>query len=132
MSGRAFFSLQRWWSVVRKEFLQLRRDRITFAMIVGIPIMQLTLFGYAINSDPKHLLTGVLIEDHSEFTRTFIAGMKASDYFDVVEELPDEAAARTALARGKLQFVLTVPPDFTRRLLRGERPALLLLSLIHI
>jgi ABC-2 type transport system permease protein len=126
MSGRAFFSLQRWWSVVRKEFLQLRRDRITFAMIVGIPIIQLTLFGYAINSDPKHLLTGVLIEDHSEFTRTFIAGMKASDYFDVVEELPDEAAARNALARGKLQFVVTVPPDFTRRLLRGERPALLL------
>ncbi|HUO18416.1 MAG TPA: ABC transporter permease [Steroidobacteraceae bacterium] len=126
MSGRDLFSLERWWSVVRKEFLQLRRDRITFAMIVGIPIMQLTLFGYAINSDPKHLLTGVLVEDHSEFTRTFVAGMKASNYFDIVEELPDEAAARAALARGKLQFVLTVPPDFTRRLLRGERPALLL------
>ena len=120
------FSIPRWWSVVRKEFLQLRRDRITFAMIVGIPIMQLTLFGYAINSDPKHLLTGLLVQDHSEFTRTFIAGMKASSYFDVVEELPSEQAARAALARGKLQFVLTIPPDFTRRLLRGERPALLL------
>jgi ABC-2 type transport system permease protein len=126
VSGHNLFSVHRWWSVVRKEFLQLRRDRITFAMIIGIPIMQLTLFGYAINSDPKHLLTGVLVQDHSEFTRTFVAGMKASNYFDVVEELPDEAAARAALARGKLQFVLTVPPDFTRRLLRGERPALLL------
>jgi ABC-2 type transport system permease protein len=126
MSGQQFFSAARWWSVVRKEFLQLRRDRITFAMIVGIPIMQLTLFGYAINSDPKHLLTGLLVQDHSEFTRTFVQGMKASQYFDLVGELPDEEAARRALARGSVQFVLTIPPDFTRRLLRGERPALLL------
>jgi ABC-2 type transport system permease protein len=126
MSHSDFFSWQRWWSVVRKEFLQLRRDRITFAMIVGIPIMQLTLFGYAINSDPKHLLTGLLVQDHSEFTRTFIAGMKASSYFDLARELPNEEAGRAALARGELQFVLTIPPDFTRRLLRGERPALLL------
>jgi ABC-2 type transport system permease protein len=121
-----FFSARRWWSVVRKEFLQLRRDRITFAMIVGIPIMQLTLFGYAINSDPKHLLTGLLVQDHSEFTRTFVAGMTASSYFDMVQELSNEEAARAQLARGKLQFVLTIPPDFTRRLLRGERPPLLL------
>jgi ABC-2 type transport system permease protein len=126
MKRQDFFSVQRWWSVVRKEFLQLRRDRITFAMIVGIPIMQLTLFGYAINSDPKHLLTGLLVQDHSEFTRTFVEGMTASNYFDLVQELPSEQAARTALARGKLQFVLTIPPDFTRRLLRGERPPLLL------
>jgi ABC-2 type transport system permease protein len=126
MSGSELFSARRWWSVVRKEFLQLRRDRITFAMIVAIPIVQLSLFGYAINSDPKHLLTGLLDEDHSEFTRTFVAGMTASNYFDIVEQLPSEAAARAALARGKLQFVLTIPPDFTRRLLRGERPALLL------
>jgi len=126
VSRSDFFSVRRWWSVVRKEFLQLRRDRITFAMIVAIPIMQLTLFGYAINSDPKHLLTGLLVQDHSEFTRTFVEGMTASNYFDLVEELPSEAAARTALARGKLQFVLTIPPDFTRRLLRGERPPLLL------
>ncbi|HEY2676944.1 MAG TPA: ABC transporter permease [Steroidobacteraceae bacterium] len=126
MSRGQIFSASRWWSVVLKEFLQLRRDRITFAMIVGIPIVQLTLFGYAINSDPKHLLTGLLLQDHSEFTRTFVAGMQASNYFDIVEELPSEEAARSALARGNLQFVLTVPPDFTRRLLRGERPPLLL------
>jgi ABC-2 type transport system permease protein len=126
MSQGQFFSAARWWSVVLKEFLQLRRDRITFAMIVGIPIVQLTLFGFAINSDPKHLLTGLLLQDHSEFTRTFVAGMRASNYFDIVEELPSEEAARSALARGNLQFVLSVPPDFTRRLLRGERPPLLL------
>jgi ABC-2 type transport system permease protein len=121
-----FFSARRWWSVVRKEFLQLRRDRITFAMIVGIPIIQLTLFGYAINSDPKHLLTGLLVQDYSEFTRTFVKGMSASNYFDLVQEFPSEEAARAALARGQVQFVLTIPPDFTRRLLRNERPALLL------
>ncbi len=126
MKQHDFFSGARWWSVVGKEFLQLRRDRITFAMIVMIPIVQLTLFGYAINSDPKHLLTGLLVQDHSEFTRTFIESMKASDYFDVVGELPDEETARRQLARGKLQFVLSIPTDFTRRLLRGERPSLLL------
>ena len=126
MKGQRVFSAGRWWSIVHKEFLQLRRDRVTFAMIVGIPIMQLALFGYAINSDPKHLPTGLLVQDHSEFTRTFIAGMTASNYFDIVQQLPDEEAGRTALARGQLQFVLTIPPDFTRRLLRRERPALLL------
>jgi ABC-2 type transport system permease protein len=126
VKGAALFSTARWWSVVRKEFLQLRRDRITFAMIVALPIVQLTLFGYAINSDPKHLLTGLLVQDESEFTRTFIAGMKASTYFDVIGTFKDEEAARAALARGKVQFVLTIPPDFTRRLLRGERPALLI------
>jgi ABC-2 type transport system permease protein len=121
-----WFSFQRWWAMVGKEFLQLRRDRVTFAMIVGIPILQLTLFGYAINSDPKHMPTAVLAYDHSEFTRSFVAAMATSDYFRFIGELPDEEAARRALAVGTAQFVLTIPPDFTRSLLRGERPALLL------
>jgi ABC-2 type transport system permease protein len=126
MQRQDFFSTRRWWSVVRKEFLQLRRDRITFAMIIGIPIIQLTLFGFAINSDPKHLRTGLLVHDHSEFTRTFVQSMAASNYFDFVPDMPSEEAARSALARGKVQFVLTIPPDFTRRLLRGEHPPLLI------
>jgi ABC-2 type transport system permease protein len=126
MKGSSWFSAARWWSVVRKEFLQLRRDRITFAMIVMIPIIQLTLFGFAINSDPKHLRTALLVQDDSEFTRTFIAGMQASQYFDIVGRLTTEEAGRAALARGQVQFVLSIPPDFTRRLLRGERPAVLL------
>jgi ABC-2 type transport system permease protein len=121
-----WFSGARWWSVVLKEFLQLRRDRITFAMIVLIPIVELTLFGFAINTDPKHWPTALLVQDHSEFTRTFIESMKDTDYFDVGRELPNEEAARAALARGQVQFVLNIPPDFTRRLLRGERPPLLL------
>jgi ABC-2 type transport system permease protein len=126
MNLSKWFSFNRWWSIVQKEFLQLRRDRITFAMIVMIPIIQLGLFGFAINSDPKHLTTALLMNDHSEFTRTVVQGMKASDYFDVIGEMPDEQTARNALARGQVQFVLNIPTDFSRRLLRGERPAMLL------
>ncbi len=103
-ASRVGFSWHRWWAMVKKEFLQLRRDRITFAMIIGIPIVQLTLFGYAINTDPKHLPTGVIAADHSEFTRSFIAALTTSDYFRIVGELPDEEAGRTALAEGKPQL----------------------------
>jgi ABC-2 type transport system permease protein len=120
------FSFSRWWAIVCKEFLQLKRDRVTFAMIVGIPIVQLVLFGYAINNDPKHLPAAVVSSDESEFTRSYIAAMKTTGYFDIVEELPNEEAGRRALARGDVQFVLNIPADFTRRLLRGERPAMLL------
>ncbi len=120
------FSTSRWWAVVLKEFLQLRRDRITFAMIVGIPIVQLMLFGYAINTEPKHLPTAVVIAEHSEFTRSFLAAMKNTGYFDFVAELDSEPAAHAALARGELKFVVNFPADFTRRLLRGERPAVLI------
>lgn len=122
---RDAFSVARWWSIVLKEFLQLRRDRVTFAMIVGVPIIQLTLFGFAINTDPKHLPTAVIVADSSPFARSFIAAMRHSAYFDIVATLPDEAAGRHALARGDVQFVLSVPADFSKRLLRGERPSLL-------
>jgi ABC-2 type transport system permease protein len=120
------WSFARFWAVVLKEFLQLRRERITFAMILGIPIAQLLLFGYAINTDPKNLPTAIIAGDRSEFTRSYIAAMKTAGYFDIVGELPDEAAGRAALARGEVQFVLNIPVDFTRELLRGERPALLI------
>ena len=119
------FSFGRWWAIVLKEFLQLKRDRITFGMIVGVPIAQLLLFGYAINSDPKHLPTAVVSADQSEFTRSFLAAMKNTDYFTFRDELRDEEAARAALARGEVQFVVNFPADFTRRLVRGERPAVL-------
>ncbi len=119
------FSFVRWWSIVRKEFLQLRRDRVTFAMIVGIPILQMALFGYAINTDPKHLDTAIINADNTDITRSFIWAMKNSEYFKFVGELPNEAAGREALARGKVLFVVNIPPGFTRQLLRRERPALL-------
>ena len=121
----AAFSFARWWSIVRKEFLQLRRDRITFAMMIGVPILQMILFGYAINSDPKHLPTAVISADDSEFTRSFIAAMRNSSYFEIVSTLPDEESARRALAQGKVQFVLVIPAGFTRDLIKSARPSLL-------
>ncbi|CAB3731872.1 ABC transporter permease [Paraburkholderia rhynchosiae] len=125
MTTGTVFSLTRWWSVVLKEFLQLRRDRVTFAMIVGVPIVQLALFGFAINTDPKHLPTAIIVHDQSEFSRSFIAAMTNSAYFNIVETLPDEEAGHRALAQGRVQFVLNIPVDFSRKLLRGEHPSLL-------
>ena len=119
------FSCARWWAMVLKEFLQLRRDRISFAMIVGIPFAQLILFGFAINTDPKHMPAAVRDADRSEFTRSFVSAMEQSGYFEIAENLPDEAAGRRALARGEVLFLVNIPADFTRDLLRGERPALL-------
>jgi ABC-2 type transport system permease protein len=125
MSRENRFSVSRWWSVVLKEFLQLRRDRLTFGMIVGIPIVQMALFGYAINSDPRHLDTAIINADNTDITRSFLWGMKNSDYFKFVGELPNEAAGREALAQGRVLFVVNIPAGFTRQLLRHERPALL-------
>jgi ABC-2 type transport system permease protein len=121
----AWFSWSRWLGIVAKEFIQLKRDRLTFGMIVGIPVIQLTLFGYAINSDPKHLPTALLIAEQSEFSRSILASMRNSDYFEFVGEAADDADARRMLATGRAQFVVTIPADFSRRLVRGERPALL-------
>jgi ABC-2 type transport system permease protein len=120
------WSFSRFWGIVLKEFLQLKRERITFAMILGIPIVQLLLFGYAINTDPKHMPTAIIAADSSEFTRSYIAALRTTDYFEIVDELSSEEAGRAALARGEVQFILNIPADFTRSLLRGERPALLL------
>jgi ABC-2 type transport system permease protein len=119
------FSFQRFWAVVAKEFIQMRRDRMTFGMMVGIPLLQLTLFGFAINSDPKHLPTAIITADHSTFSRTLVSAMRHSEYFDFVGEAAGETEADVMLNEGNVQFVVTIPEDFSRRLLRGERPTLL-------
>lgn len=119
------FSWTRWWAIVLKEIIQLKRDRITFGMIFGIPLMQLILFGFAINTDPKHLPTAILSDDDSAVTRSLISAMANSEYFAITTRYtPAEALA--ALRRGEVQFVLTITNDFTAKLLRGERPAILL------
>jgi ABC-2 type transport system permease protein len=123
---RDYFSISRWLGIVGKEFIQLKRDRLTFGMIVGIPIIQLVLFGFAINSDPKHLPTAALIADRSEFSRSIIAGLKNSDYFAFIGEARGEADANRMLATGEAQFVVNIPADFSKRLVRGEHPAILL------
>lgn len=123
--NESWFSISRWLGIVGKEFIQLRRDRLTFAMIVGIPVVQLVMFGYAINSDPKRLPTALLVADRSEFSRSILAGLQNSLYFDFIGEARDEDDADRMLADGEAQFVITIPADFSRRLVRGERPAML-------
>jgi ABC-2 type transport system permease protein len=119
------FNWQRFWAIVAKEFIQMRRDRLTFGMMVGIPMLQLILFGYAINSDPKHLPTAVYAADNGVFSRTIVWGLHNSGYFDIVREPKSEAAIQKLLAEGTIQFAVEIPVDFSRKLLRGERPDLL-------
>ena len=125
MSARRFTFL-RFWAIVLKEFIQMKRDRTTFAMMVGIPLLQLMLFGYAINSDPKQLPTALRVADQGPFARTLVSAMKHSEYFRVVAETESEAEAARLLELGDVQFVLNIPADFSRQLVRGERPAVLL------
>lgn len=122
------FSLRRWWAMVGKEFIQMRRDRLTFAMMVGIPLLQLTLFGFAINSDPRDLPTATLVAEDGPVARRMLAALANSGYFRVDRRLSDEAQADALLATGQVQFVLVVPSGFERALRRGERPQLLLLA----
>ena len=119
-------SWSRLLAILLKELRQVRRDRLTFGMMVAVPIVQLILFGFAINSDPKHLPLAVVVMDHSEHTRSFVAGLENSGYFQVTERPATVQQADALLAKGAVQFALVVPSDFSRRLLRGERPALLL------
>ncbi|HXE40227.1 MAG TPA: ABC transporter permease [Azonexus sp.] len=125
MGRFAIFSLSRWLGILIKEFLQLRRDRLTLGMIVGIPIIQLMLFGFAINSDPKHLPTAVVMADPGPFARAYVAAMANSDYFRIVGSV-DARQADELLDQGAVQFVVTFPAGFHRDLLRGKTPVLLL------
>ena len=125
MSFARYFSLRRLLAIVVKEFIQMRRDRLTFAMMVAVPLLQLTLFGYAINNDPKHLPTVVIAHEQSEFARSIVAALRNSDYFEIRSAAVSEREANEMLARGEVQFAVTIPPDFSRRLIRGERAQLL-------
>src|SRR5215469_2399511 len=124
MKGHPRFSFERLRGIISKEFMQMRRDRLTFAMMLGIPLIQLTLFGFAINSDPRHLPAAVLLADHGAQGRTLLYAMKNSTYFDFVREVKTETEGHDLLARGRVQFVITIPENFSRDLLRGDRPAL--------
>ncbi|MCX6945643.1 MAG: ABC transporter permease [Verrucomicrobiota bacterium] len=120
------FTFHRFWAIVLKEFIQMKRDRLTFAMMVGIPLMQLMLFGFAINSDPKHLPTAIRSADQGPMARALVAALKQTDYFTLVRETASEAEAARLLELGDVQFVINLPADFSRRLLRGERPTVLI------
>lgn len=119
------FSLARVFAVLMKEFVQMRRDRLTLAMILGIPVMQLFLFGFAINLDPKHLPTAVSIDDSGRLSRAVVAALENSDYFRVIKTTRLPGEARRLLARGEVNFVVEIPVDFSRELIRGRQPQLL-------
>jgi ABC-2 type transport system permease protein len=125
MSFSGAFSLSRWVGIIVKEFTQLRRDRLTFGMIIGIPVLQLILFGYAINSDPKQLPTAVLAADSGPYSRSVLAAMQTSGYFRIEKQVANERELEELLAQGRVQFALTIPENFDRKLVRGERPVLL-------
>lgn len=120
------FSLRRIGAILIKEFLQMRRDRVTLAMIIGIPLMQLFLFGFAINFNPKSLPTAVSIADPGVYARSIVAAMRNSSYFEIVAETRSPSEARRLLQEGKVLFVLEVPVNFSRDLVRGATPDLLL------
>jgi ABC-2 type transport system permease protein len=119
------FSWSRWVGIIVKEFIQLKRDRLTFGMIIGIPVLQLILFGYAINADPKRLPTAVLAADSSPYSRTLLAAMQTSGYFRIDRHAASEDEIEDLLAHGRVQFAVTIPENFGRKLVRGERPVLL-------
>src|SRR4030066_840519 len=108
MKKRYEFSLARFWAMIVKEFIQMRRDRLTFGMMIGIPLIQLTLFGFAINADPKHLPAAVLLADHGQQGRTLLSAIQNSGYFDFIRQVKTEAEGQDALTRGEVQFVVNI------------------------
>ena len=117
-------SWNRFIAILVKELRQVRRDRLTFGMMVIVPIMQLVLFGFAINNDPKQLPAALVVQDHSEFTRSLVAGLENSQYFRITERPAGVAEADELLAAGRVQFALVVPPDFSRQQQRRAFAAL--------
>lgn len=118
------FSVRRFLALLRKEWIQVRRDPFTLRMIIALPVLQLFLFGYAINADPKHLPTGLLAVDHSRYERTLVAALKNTGYYDI-RPISTEAEAERGLADGELLFVVNIPANFDRSVDRGEQPQVL-------
>lgn len=119
------FSLHRVFAVLMKEVMQVRRDRITLAMVLGVPLMQLFLFGFAINLNPKHLPTAISADDSGRLTRALVAALENSDYFTVIKTTRSPAEANRLLDEGDVNFVIEVPVNFSRDVARGTSPQLL-------
>ena len=117
--------LRRAGAMLRKEFLQLRRDRVTFATMITIPLLQLVLFGYAINTTPRQLPTAVLLQESSDVGRSILAAIQNTKFFRVTEVLRNNAEFDQALASGQVLFAVEIPANFERALRRGDKPALL-------
>ena len=122
MSGLSFARIA---AVMVKEFTQLRRDRITYAMILVMPLMQLLLFGYAINTDPRHMPAAVLSHDHGRLANAVVATLERTTYVDVKHVPGSEAEMDRLMRRGEITLALTIPPDFSERVLKGDRAQIL-------
>lgn len=120
------FSIYRAWAILKKEFIQLRRDIVTLRMIVFIPLLQLLLFGYALNTDPKNLPTAVIVQDHSDFSRAFLQGLINTQYFSITHHIDTDAQGNALLKKGEVLFVVNIPAHFERDLIRGDRPVILI------
>ena len=116
---------RRSFAMVVKEFIQLRRDRVSFAMIVMIPVMQLLLFGYAINTTPRHLPTAVLLQEDSDLARSILKALENTAYFRFTREVHDVDEFDNLLQSGKVLFGVEIPRGFERAVRRGDHPALL-------
>lgn len=113
-------------AIFAKELVQMRRDRLTFGMMLMLPVLQLILFGFAINMDPKHLPTAVHVEEQTPIVRTLLTALRTSEYYDFVLETDDPRESDRLLASGEVAFVVSIPAGFTERLIRGERPQILI------
>lgn len=121
----AVFSLQRMFAIFVKEFQQMLRDRLTFAMAIGVSILQLILFGYAINTDPKGLPTAIVSADSGPMARSISAALQNTGYFHITHQSASEREAEALIEEGTVQFMVVIPPDFSQRVVRGEKPAIL-------
>ena len=119
---------RRIWAMIVKEFVQMRRDRMTFASMLFVPVLQLTLFGYAINTDPKHLPAAVLSRDDGPLTRAVLQAMKNTDYFDFREQVRSSDELDRLVRSGSVQFAIEIPASFERDVRRGDRPAILVIA----
>jgi ABC-2 type transport system permease protein len=122
---RSFGFWRRSYAMLVKEFIQLRRDRVSFAMIVMIPVMQLLLFGYAINTTPRHLPTAVLLQEDSDVARSILKALENTAYFRFTQKVHDVAEFDNLLKSGKVLFGVEIPRGFERAVRRGDHPALL-------
>src|SRR5437773_4294579 len=124
-SSRSAGFSRRTYAMLVKEFIQLKRDRVSFAMIIMIPLIQLMLFGYAINSNPRHLPTAVLLQEQTDLSRSILKALENTAYFTVTHQVRDEAEFDRLLASGKVLFAIEIPAHFERAVRRGDHPALL-------
>lgn len=120
------FSYRRMRTMLRKEIVQMRRDRVTFAMMLGIPLMLLVLFGYAINTDPKRLSAALVAPVQDRYTRAMLTALELTGYYRFTYPNATASQAEALMARGEVSFVVTIPSDFGRRIERGDDPRILI------